>query len=48
MKLVAALLELAGLGLVTAGLWQIWAPLAYIGGGVLLVLVAQIVARRQP
>ena len=35
------LVELTGYGLLCAGLWLVWPPLAAIVGGVILVLLAQ-------
>ena len=45
-SLVADLLALTGVGLAVYGLWLWYEPLAWIAGGLLLILVAISVLRR--
>lgn len=40
--MVSNLVELVGYGLIVAFLWFVWPPLALLGGGVLLVLWANV------
>lgn len=45
-SLAADLIALSGVGLAGYGLWQWYQPLAWIAGGVLLIIVAVAVLRR--
>jgi len=38
---LTTIVEAGGIGMLGWGLWQVYAPVSWIGGGVLLILVAQ-------